>query len=599
MLRQAHRRCLFLHAPIMATSSRGNSVNVLLSAINAADTAFLTESTAIVGSPANPQPDQTGGGVWARGIGGEQTTRGTTTTNYPVAGTTSCQTETLLDFAGVQIGTDISTLNFYGWNIHLGSTLGYLGATGKDVTSPGSGSPLGGTLSDSLEIPFAGVYASVTKGGFFLDGMARELYFQNTASDWQASLFGQHFDARSFAVNGDAGYNFQLQDNWFIEPSAGFIWSTTELDPLHKSGALSTLPGVVTVSQIYDAIGRLSVKAGTTVDTGNIILQPFGTASVFREFEGNPTGTVNADGPPATSANFAMTGLGTYGQFGLGLAGQLKDTGWLGYIRADYRTGENIQGWSVSGGLRYQFSPDMVGRPFITKGPEPEPIVSVYNWTGLRVGAVLGADWGYSNWSFADGTATSPRFAGILPGGLIGYDYQIGKWVIGAGADMGWTNAQGAAGCLDGASFTCENQADWLATATGRVGYTFWGDRILSYAKAGLAAGNFTVTYSCDTGCPGGSASKTSVGWTIGAGTEFALNKDWSVRAETNYFDLGKDDYSPSGIRRRLAHWSSPYPRRRRSPICRSGNRSRSNRQEEFRQNAGWWRCRPAKLQLL
>jgi len=37
------------------------------------------------------------------------------------------------------------------------------------------------------------------------------------------------------------------------------------------------------------------------------------------------------------------------------LVGQVLDTGWLGYLRVDYRKGDNIDGWGVNGGLRYQW----------------------------------------------------------------------------------------------------------------------------------------------------------------------------------------------------------------------------------------------------
>ena len=58
------------------------------------------------------------------------------------------------------------------------------------------------------------------------------------------------------------------------------------------------------------------------------------------------------------TGNLNTTRVGTYGQFALGVAGQLVGTGWLGYVRGDYRTGDNIEGYSVNGGIRYQFAPD-------------------------------------------------------------------------------------------------------------------------------------------------------------------------------------------------------------------------------------------------
>jgi hypothetical protein len=44
-----------------------------------------------------------------------------------------------------------------------------------------------------------------------------------------------------------------------------------------------------------------------------------------------------------------------------------------------------------------------------------------------------------------DGGTTRPRFAGLLGGGEIGYNYQAEKWVFGIEGDAGVTNARGAA----------------------------------------------------------------------------------------------------------------------------------------------------------
>ncbi len=555
-------------APLAA----GGAINSLTSAINAANTIFLDQSTDFLETLSAPQqPGQPVGSVWARGMGGGQTTKGSTQSTYSLggafAGSTSCQTSTQLNFGGVQVGTDLSSTNYAGFDLHAGSSLGYLGATGKDATSAGPANPFGGSLNNNLQIPFVGVYGVATKGNFFVSGAARWLYIQNSFTDPQDGMFNQHVDARGVAINGTVGYNVALPNNWFFEPSGGLIWSQTTVDPFNTAGTFvlgsgAALPGQVSVSEIHNLLGRVGARVGTTIETGSVILQPYGTASFFREFEGNPSATVTtigAPGVPAASAIFNTSGIGNYGEFGLGLSGQIKNTGWLGFVRADYRTGDNIQGWGVNGGVRYQFAAEqMTGMPLLTnltKIFEPDAKPTAYNWTGLRVGAMLGADWGYSSWNIAgNGTPTRPRFAGILPGGLIGYDYQIGKWVVGVGGDMGWTNARGSEPCPFSSFVSCENKADWLATVGPRIGYAFWGDRVLTYGKAGVAIGDFKVRYSCNTGavavpgvagCPGASDSKTSMGWVIGGGTELALSQNWSVRAETNYYDLGTDHYQP------------------------------------------------------
>ena len=41
--------------------------------------------------------------------------------------------------------------------------------------------------------------------------------------------------------------------------------------------------------------------------------------------------------------------------------------------------------------------------------------------------------------------------------------------------------------------------------------------------------------------------SQTLVGWTIGAGAEYALNPAWSIKAEYQHFDFGSMSYNYSG----------------------------------------------------
>jgi len=566
----------------LAPLASGGSVNSLVAAINTVNTAFLTQSTAFISAPDNPAPGSTGGGVWARGVGGEVNTHSTsaatvTLGGVPLSGGVACSTHTRMDFTGTQIGTDTSILNWNGWNLHGGSTVGYIGADIRDVST-------GGSFADNLQVPFAGLYGVVTKGGFFADAQIRMDDYQNKVSDYANGVFGQHYDARGIAVNGNIGYNYALPQNWFIEPSLGFVWSRVSVDPLNVSGTFVlqnqatgiSPPGTIYVSPIYSAIGRASLRTGTTFVWDKYTLTPFVTASIFREFEDSVTTRFQSNfdnlglGPLGISpiaGTVRTSNLGTWGQIGLGMAARINNTGWLGYLRGDYRFGDHYDGWSLVGGVRYQFSPEEILRPRITKGPltaAAEP--AVYNWTGYKIGVHIGVDSGHSRFTFPDtGNSTYPRFSGIMRGGQIGYDYQFaGKWVAGAFGDFAGTNAHGARACPGMYFFTCEFSQDWLATAGLRLGYAYW-DRVLIYGKAGVAVGRTSERTPCNTGTEPtlivitgcaqvATASRTSAGWMIGGGTEFALNDRWSVTADTKYFNLGEDRFvdplGPINIRR-------------------------------------------------
>src|SRR5262245_16814259 len=127
----------------------GSTLGALTSTINSVNTAFLTTTSAFVSAPGNPQPDQQGGGVWARTVAGfvetDTTSRGTLTVPPALGlgiatGTQTCHSTTRQDYFGHQFGHDISVLNVGGTgaNIHFGVTAGYFEARTRDITPAGS-----------------------------------------------------------------------------------------------------------------------------------------------------------------------------------------------------------------------------------------------------------------------------------------------------------------------------------------------------------------------------------------------------------------------------------------------------------------------------
>src|SRR4029077_7639433 len=99
--------------------------STLGASITASSTAFLLQSSSFVGAPGNPAPDQQGGGIWVRGVGGEVSVKNTSTTTVTgisalipggaTSSTVNCADKVRTDFAGIQFGSDISKLNVNGW----------------------------------------------------------------------------------------------------------------------------------------------------------------------------------------------------------------------------------------------------------------------------------------------------------------------------------------------------------------------------------------------------------------------------------------------------------------------------------------------------
>ncbi len=374
----------------------GGASAAIAGAIGSVNSVFLSQQgSAFVSAPSNPTPNQPGGGVWARAIGGEADVKSTSVSNGvgtgAVANTsqTTCANSQHERFAGVQVGADIARLNWSGWNVHLGTTAGYLGSKESDNNG----------FSNTLQVPFFGTYLVATKGRFFADLMVRQEFYNIALNNLGFNFFNQPVNAHGYSISASAGYNADLGNGWFIEPSAGFVYSKTSVDNFIVPGATALgAQGLLSTNDVESELGRLTVRAGRTIETPTMIWQPFATASVFHEFAGNvvtnyttlPNGFF-VGGPETYTQQTSTTRIGTYGQISLGLAAQVRNTGWLGFARVDYRDGDNIHGWTGNAGIRYQFTPEMIASVMPVKVKAPRAFIAATNWTGFYVGGFAGA----------------------------------------------------------------------------------------------------------------------------------------------------------------------------------------------------------------
>jgi outer membrane immunogenic protein len=173
------------------------------------------------------------------------------------------------------------------------------------------------------------------------------------------------------------------------------------------------------------------------------------------------------------------------------------------------------------------------------KAARPAPIAApVVNWNGFYIGAHVGGAWGTieSQFTAAPFPIASAAVNGFLGGGQIGYNVQSGIFVFGVEADASWTNLTGTTPCLF--VLSCKREADFLGTATGRVGLT--ADRALIYVKGGAAWAHFEHETSAG-GALVATADKTVWGWTVGTGVEYAITGNWSAKLEYNFMDFGKN----------------------------------------------------------
>jgi outer membrane immunogenic protein len=191
------------------------------------------------------------------------------------------------------------------------------------------------------------------------------------------------------------------------------------------------------------------------------------------------------------------------------------------------------------------------------------PSTAPMNWTGFHVGGHVG--WGWIDQSAtlkkvtgaaavldSNGKTYGLDHSGVLGGAQLGYDYQIQHWVLGIGGDFSWSGANGESktegALIAGSTVDLKSKADWYATVTGRVGYT-WDDLLL-YGKGGLALthdvyGGFSTASGVKDRVS--DVSATRVGWTVGAGLEWAFAPHWSLFGEYDYLAFGTKNYTFKG----------------------------------------------------
>jgi len=276
-----------------------------------------------------------------------------------------------------------------------------------------------------------------------------------------------------------------------------------------------------------------------------------------------------------------------------------------------------------------------LGRPVYKAPPVAVPVpVRVFSWTGCYVGGNIGGAWGKKDFSsgapnvlvvnpnvlppptditpevevnlfnvnsllVSSGALNDIHTSGFIGGGQIGCNYQFGvgkglggpgAWVIGFDGDFDWGNVKGdRSGSVTrtdvftddfrittttSATGTMHVKTDFLATATGRLGYAW--DHWLFYGKGGVAVAHdkydltTTATETIQAivgGNPDGTLfSKTAnlffdakqrrVGWTAGAGIEWAFLDNWTAKVEWDWLDFGTKDISFALGPEEVATWS-------------------------------------------
>lgn len=226
--------------------------------------------------------------------------------------------------------------------------------------------------------------------------------------------------------------------------------------------------------------------------------------------------------------------------------------------------------------------------PPVYKAP---PAVQAPSWIGWYAGVSGGYGWHDRAAGFSpDDPASATMFPGSVfqptaldpasydvSGGFggfhLGYNWQFNpNWVAGFEADLSLSDIDGTGSSgnllVGTAPFTANvsEELKWFGTVRARLGYLV-NSQLLLYGTGGFAYGRVeqTADYSAagavpltvivtlppfgfrctnGTSCFSGRSSVMETGWTIGAGAEWILWNDVSVKLEYNFIDLGDSSYA-------------------------------------------------------
>lgn len=206
----------------------------------------------------------------------------------------------------------------------------------------------------------------------------------------------------------------------------------------------------------------------------------------------------------------------------------------------------------------------------------PPLVAPAPTWTGFYIGASVGGAWLHDTATLSLPPGPPQLFAphvaaGAIPANYqvddsrliasfqVGYNWQLSSlWVAGLEADISGPRVGGtqniATNLLVFGPFALQYQTnvDYIGTVRGRFG-ALVTPTLLAYGTGGFAYGRVSRSFT-EIANPGnivqstGGTQNTDIGWTVGAGLEYALTSHFTVRGEYLFVQLRGDTFTTPSI---------------------------------------------------
>jgi outer membrane immunogenic protein len=182
----------------------------------------------------------------------------------------------------------------------------------------------------------------------------------------------------------------------------------------------------------------------------------------------------------------------------------------------------------------------------------PEPVYTMYNWSGFYIGGHAGGGWGTAD--FTVGTTTLSRDAnGFVGGGHVGINWQSGQWVFGLEGAVSFLNNNDSGACTFGttAITACSDEMKHFWRAGGRVGFaTGQTGNWLIYGMGGFARAQLETSLTI-AGVTVGDTNHHA-GWYAGGGVEWGVTPNFVLGVEGYVARLGDETVGTGAFTRNI-----------------------------------------------